>query len=95
VKLIWSRDAGRDRDHIFDYIAPQNFPAAVSIDEKIVAIEEQLTRFPLSGRTGRFPGTRELVIQNTPYIAVYSADHATVRILRLIHSAQQWPEDDA
>lgn len=48
-------------------------------------------RFPLSGRLGRVPGTRELVIHHTPYIAVYAVDDSVVRVLRVIHGAQQWP----
>lgn len=95
VKFIWSRDAGRDRDYIFDYIAPENFSAAVSNDQKIAAIEAQLTRFPFSGRAGRLAGTRELVVPHTPYIAVYAVDEASIRILRLIHGARQWPEEEA
>lgn len=92
MRILWSRDAGRDRDRIFDHIAPDNFSAAVSNDEKIAAIEGQLMRFPLSGRLGRVPGTRELVIHHTPYIAVYAVDDSVVRVLRVIHGAQQWPD---
>jgi toxin ParE1/3/4 len=91
VRFVWSRDAGRDRDDIFDHIAPENFSAAVSNDAKIAAIEGQLTRFPNSGRTGRVAGTRELVIPGTPYIAVYAVRDGTVAVLNLIHGAQQWP----
>ena len=93
MRFIWSRDAGRDRDRIFDYIAPENFTAAVANDAKIAAIEAQLTQFPHSGRRGRVAGTRELLVQHTPYIAVYAVDESGIRILRLIHGAQQWPEE--
>jgi toxin ParE1/3/4 len=50
-------------------------------------------QFPESGRPGRIEETRELVILRTPYIAAYRITGDTVRILRVLHGAQQWPED--
>jgi len=38
------------------------------------------------------PGTRELVISNTPFIAAYAIDHARIVVLALYHGAQRWPE---
>jgi len=32
-----------------------------------------------------------LVIQRTPYIAIYFVDDSGIRIARLIHGAQKWP----
>jgi len=52
-----------------------------------------LARYPESGRPGCVAGTRELVIRRTPYIAAYRIAGDTVRILRVLHGAQQWPED--
>jgi plasmid stabilization system protein ParE len=43
------------------------------------------------GRPGRIPGTRELVISRTPYIAIYVVEGGVVRIVALHHSAQEWP----
>jgi plasmid stabilization system protein ParE len=45
------------------------------------------------GRPGRIEGTRELVISRTPYIAAYRIVGNTVRILRVLHGAQQWPDE--
>jgi len=36
---------------------------------------------------------RELVIVRTPYIAAYQIADDTVKILRILHGAQQWPEE--
>jgi toxin ParE1/3/4 len=33
-----------------------------------------------------------LVVSDTPYIAAYRIVGDTVRILRVLHGAQQWPE---
>jgi addiction module RelE/StbE family toxin len=92
VKLEWSRFALADRDEIFDYIEADNPRAAVTVDQLIVAGVQRLTQFPDAGRIGRTPGTRELVINRTPYIAVYRVT-VGVRILRILHGSRRWPDD--
>jgi toxin ParE1/3/4 len=87
----WSVFAMADREAIFDYIEADSPRAAVSIDDRIEARVEGLARFPEMGRPGRIEGTRELVISGTPYIAAYRIVGDTVRILRVLHGAQQWP----
>jgi len=94
LRFRWSRDAGRDRDDIFDFIAGENFNAAVANDDRIAAIEAQLSRFPESGRRGRIDGTREWVVTGTPFIAIYRIEEDTLTVLRLIHGAQLWPPAD-
>jgi addiction module RelE/StbE family toxin len=91
--LEWSVFALADRDAIFDYIEADSPRAAVSVDERIQVCVEKLVRFPEMGRPGRIEGTRELVISRTPYIAAYRIADDTVRILRVLHGAQQWPDE--
>jgi len=93
VKLTWSAFALSDRDAIFTYIEADNPAAAVLIDERIAAGARRLLDFPASGRLGRIAGTRELAINGTPYIAAYVVAETTVRILRVLHGAQEWPEN--
>ena len=93
MKLTWSAFALSDRDAIFTYIEADNPAAAVLIDERIAAGARRLLDFPASGRVGRIAGTRELVISGTPYIAAYTVAETTVRILRVLHGAQEWPEN--
>jgi plasmid stabilization system protein ParE len=50
-------------------------------------------KFAELGRPGRVDGTRKLVIQRTPYIAAYRVAGNTIRILRVLHGAQIWPEE--
>jgi toxin ParE1/3/4 len=92
VKLTWSAFALSDRDAIFTHIEADNPAAAVLIDEQIAAAARRLLDFPASGRVGRIARTRELVINGTPYIAAYAISETTVRILRVLHGAQEWPE---
>ena len=92
MKLAWSAFALSDRDAIFTYIEIDNPAAAVLIDERIVAASRRLLDFPASGRVGRIAGTCELVINGTPYVAAYTITETKVRILRVLHGAQEWPE---
>ncbi|WP_296075073.1 type II toxin-antitoxin system RelE/ParE family toxin [uncultured Agrobacterium sp.] len=92
MKLTWSAFALSDRDAIFTYIEADNPAAAILIDERIAAAARRLLDFPASGRVGRIAGTRELVINGTPYVAAYLITQTTVRILRVLHGAQEWPE---
>ncbi|MFS8050952.1 type II toxin-antitoxin system RelE/ParE family toxin, partial [Rhizobium sp. BR 314] len=59
---------------------------------RIVAAARRLMDFPASGRVGRIAGTRELVINGTPYVAAYAETQSAVRILRILHGAQEWPD---
>ena len=47
--------------------------------------------FPRVGRVGSVPGTRELVVPDTPYIVIYRLTER-VEVLRIRHGAQLWPE---
>lgn len=92
MKLTWSVFALSDRDAIFTYIEAENPSAAILVDERIVAAVRRLIDFPASGRVGRIAGTRELVINDTPYVAAYAITESTIRILRVLHGAQEWPD---
>lgn len=95
MKLVWSPYALSDRDAIFSYIEADNPLAAINVDEQIAAAVQRLIEFPESGRPGRVAGTRELVVPRTPYIAAYVVVPGMVRILRVLHGAQIWPDDVA
>ena len=92
VKLIWSAFALSDRDAIFTFIEADNPSSAIMVDERIVAAARRLIDFPASGQVGRIAGTRELVINGTPYVAAYAVTQSAVRILRVLHGAQEWPD---
>jgi addiction module RelE/StbE family toxin len=93
MRLEWSVFSLADRTAIFDYIEADNPRAAVSVDDRIQTCVEGLAQFPEMGRSGRIEGTRELVASGTPYIAAYRITGDTVRILRVLHGAQQWPDE--
>ena len=93
MHLEWSAFALADRNAIFDYIERDSPSAAIAVDDRIRTQIAGQAQFPRSGRPGRVAGTRELVIQHTPYIAAYRIEDDTVRILRILHGAQRWPDD--
>jgi toxin ParE1/3/4 len=91
--IEWTEQAGSQLDQVHEYIALSNSEAVADrIVMRIVSRVEQLASFPLSGRRGRVPNTRELVIANTPFIAVYTIEKDRIVILAIYHGAQRWPE---
>ncbi|SEL17849.1 Plasmid stabilization system protein ParE [Xaviernesmea oryzae] len=81
-----------DRDGIFTHIEAGNPAAAIKMDEQIASAARQLIDFAESGRPGRIAGTRERVVAGTPYILAYKVTASAVRVLRVLHGAQQWPD---
>lgn len=92
MKLVWSQFARHDRRAIYAYIATDDPHAAAGVDERIEIAAEQLISFPESGRPGRVDGTRELVVGRIPYIIPYRIVGDVIRILRVLHGAQLWPD---
>jgi toxin ParE1/3/4 len=91
--IEWTEQATRQLDQAHDYISLANSKkAADHIAMQIVSSMQQLASFPLSGRAGRIPGARELVISNTPFIAAYAIEKARIVILAIYHGAQPWPD---
>ncbi len=92
MKIVWSLFAVEDRTGIFDYIEQDDPSTAINVDERIMEQTAKLTQFPELGRPGRVEGTRELVVNRTPFIVIYCIQKGTIRILRILHSAQAWPD---
>ena len=94
--IEWTEQAIRQLDQAHDYIALSNSEeVATRVTMQIVSSVQQLGAFPTSGRAGRVPGTRELVISNTPFIAAYAIEKARIVILAVYHGAQHWPRERA
>jgi toxin ParE1/3/4 len=93
VIVRWLDQAVEDLKAVRTYIARDNPSAAVDIAQRIRDAVKLLGDYPAAGRAGRVPNTRELVVTGTPYILPYRVSAESVEILRVLHGAQQWPEN--
>jgi toxin ParE1/3/4 len=91
--IEWTEQATRQLDQAHDYMALSNSEGvAARITLQIVNTVQQLETFPMSGRAGRVPSTRELAVANTPFIAAYAIQKARIVGLAIYHGAQQCPQ---
>ena len=91
MSIRWLPQAQRNRLEQLEYIAQDNPLAAINQDEEIERQINMLLAHPQMGRPGRVTGTRELVISGTPFVVIYRLQEQSIEVLRLLHSAQQWP----
>ena len=91
MPVQWTVSAGRDRENAINYIAKDSLTAALSQLDAIEGQTDRLADDPTLGRPGRVKGTRELVVNRSPFMVVYRIKGERVQILRVLHGAQQWP----
>jgi addiction module RelE/StbE family toxin len=94
MKIIWTPRAADDLEYVVHEISADQPDAAVRVASRIYDHVLMLADLPHMGRKGALPGTRELVFNPWPYIAVYRVSEDAVRILRIRHGAQQWPAEE-
>ena len=91
MRVRWTRRALREQDEAFEWIVAEHRAAAAEVIDRIRAASRLLGEQPRIGRPGRVPGTRELVVNRTPYVLVYRVAAETVDILAVMHQARNWP----
>lgn len=79
-----------DREAIMAFIAADNAAAAIELDQEFEDKAENARQRPTLYKAGRVKGTRELVVRPN-YVIVYHVLADAVEILRVLHTAQQWP----
>jgi len=92
VKPRWTPVAAHHLQAVYDYLARERPAAANDTIDRVLAAIEALEAFPHLGRSGRVPGTRELVVAGTPFIAAYRLRKRDVEILAVLHAARRWPD---
>ncbi len=92
MRIRWSPTAVSDLASIREYIAEDSPAAARMVAGRIKEAIHRLGSFPLSGRAGRVPQTRELVVPGTSYIAAYTIQGDEVLIAAVLHGRRNWPE---
>lgn len=88
--LEWKSAAIADLLAIVDYISDDNPDAAQALKDEIEDKTSRLPEHPHMYRAGRVDGTREMVVRPN-YVVVYVDGPGVLSILRILHSAQQWP----
>ena len=90
MQIKWTQRASKNLDSILAYIAQDNPPAAKKFLLEILKKIARLEEFPLLGRAGLVPSTRELVIHEN-YIVFYNVEGEIVQILRALHVRRKYP----
>ena len=73
-----------------EYIAQDNPSAAIDLDLEFETKAENARQRPKLYKPGRMKGTREIVVRPN-YVMVYRISGDLVEVLRVLHTAQQWP----
>ncbi|TCI00696.1 type II toxin-antitoxin system RelE/ParE family toxin [Roseococcus sp. SYP-B2431] len=92
MRIVWAEPALRDLEAARTHIARDRPGAARALMELVLRAARRLAEFPASGRQGRRPGTRELVVARTPYLVAYRVRGEVIAVLRVLHRRQQWPD---
>jgi addiction module RelE/StbE family toxin len=92
VKIVWTKSALAHRDAIFDFIAAENIPAAIRLDERFTEVVQIIVQRPHAGRPGRIAGTREFIAHEN-YIVIYRISPSTdeLHVLSVMHTSRRYP----
>ena len=96
MRVSLTEAAERDLADIYAYYAGRSSAADRVIGAILKAING-LALFPLMGRQGIVPETRERVVTRYPYRIVYHIDEANqvIEVWRVLHLSRQWPPADS
>ncbi|NHZ83395.1 type II toxin-antitoxin system mRNA interferase toxin, RelE/StbE family [Massilia sp. CCM 8695] len=92
--IHWKKQAINDLIKIAQHIARDSPASAEKMIDLIEGKVMPLAAHPNLGRAGRKRGTHELVAHES-YIVIYRVLAKKVEILRVKHTAQQWPPASA
>jgi len=88
MRLRWTEEAAADLERIADYLFENAPGRAPELIREIYHAPSALLKFPWRGRPGKKSGTRELVLAPLPFIIVYVVSDDVVRVVRIMHGAQ-------
>ena len=91
MKVVWSRRAIRHLVYLREYIEKNSERNAALVAKRILQAVDLLQTQPGMGRPGRVPGTRELVVPDTPYIIPYRVRRERLELIAVFHGRQKWP----
>ncbi|MFS2125997.1 type II toxin-antitoxin system RelE/ParE family toxin [Pseudomonas sp. Pseusp97] len=88
--MIWRNRARTDLTDIIRYIAKEDPQAARRLLDRLQSAVVPLADHPHLHRTGRVPGTRELVAHPN-YVLVYRVTAEHIEIVSVLHARQEYP----
>ncbi len=92
MKVVWFKRAIWDLESARNYMTQDDPLAAQQVVSRIKYTVSLLSEQPGTGRLGRVPNTKELVVDRTPYILPYRVRDNRIEILRVLHAARKWPK---
>ena len=90
LPLVWRAEARNDLASVVRYIADRDPSAARRMKTVIETAVLPLAEHPYLFRSGRAPGTRELVAHPN-YVIVYRVLADRIEIVNVVHARQQYP----
>jgi toxin ParE1/3/4 len=91
VDVVVSPAARDDIRSAYAFYAERRPAAARRVVQAILDAIGNLTEYPLIGRVGLVPGTRERLLVRYPYKIVYEIQGSIIEVDRVRHTAQRWP----
>lgn len=91
MRLLFTEPARADLRAIHAYHAERSPDAAERVVSTLLRAASGLLTFPLLGRAGDVAGTRERTVTRYPYRITYALTDEEVIVLRVLHTAQNWP----
>jgi toxin ParE1/3/4 len=90
-RLDFTPEALADLEEITAFISLDSPAGAIRVRARIIATLNNLAFMP-AARAGRNAGTYEKPVRGLPYIIAFELpDKQTLRVLRIIHGARDWP----
>ncbi len=89
MRVVWTATAVRHLGAIQASIEKDKPEAARRVAAALRKAVAYLAAYPHLGRGGRKPGTRELVIADTPYLVPFTVKGDRLTILAVLHGAQR------
>jgi toxin ParE1/3/4 len=89
-RVTWSRRSRTDLVELRRFV--KNPAKAKAVAARLLAIAEHLEKHPELGHVGVVPGTRELIVDGTPFILIYtvSDDRNDVIVLGVVDGRRDW-----
>ena len=89
LKILWTRSALRHLSEAYNYIEIDSPAAAQQQIDRIELSLARIRSFPMMGRAGARPGTREFPIPGTSYLLLYRVREDALQVLAVLHGSTE------